>query len=1172
MITRQHVRMTLFFAAFTLTLAVAALAVTATSGVPAPPSVPWQALNSPPGAPLSAFAASPNFATDHILLAGTSTGLYRSNNAGQSWNALGSGPAGPVATAKKIVPSPAFPSDHTLFVLAGPYGGADRAVLRSTDDGATWQTVWQGSPAHDLALSPAYLTDHTVFLVGGAQGVNQVRRSTNEGQTWQVVGNPADLEAYRIVLSPNYAVDHTAFVAGYGRMHRSTNGGTTWQPLNAPGPNYDLAISPGFAVDHRLWATYREIEGSGVRPEGGIIRSTDGGDTWIVSAGGLPGYYLTFYHDLAVEPAGGAIYVAMRDEGTGGAFPSRVYRSDNNGLRWAPQPLLPGNATPDHVLAPASLPDLLISAASGVYRYGSPCYEALADGGFETDPDLLGYSGVTRAWEMSDTMLPAGYTQNPKHAGGWALRTGSVPGGANVYSYSSANQRISIPANATSAELTFHRYPILGDAEAVGMDQVKVANLLEAGPEVADYQYLLALFDDGSYQMLRTWRSNDRAWLATTIDLRGLAGRNFRLQVGTYNNGTGGISSMGIDAAGLWICGPQPATSFRGYLPVILRNDLVPTATNTATATGTPTRTTTATLTRTATPTPTLTATPTPGIPPFPAMARELIVAPGEPGPLYVLDNSNRLLVSADRGATWQNAPQGTPPGYGPRGLGIDYAHPQTLYLGTQAGLFRTNDQSQWQLVNTVRTHALSVEYNRPTTLWAAVSQPSDFGYGVPVIKSDNGGLTWRSASGDMGGWGASNPIIIDPNDPNTLFVMSFTKYGGGMLWRGVSSGNWRSLPAPADPYRINAGLAFDGGIHGLYLGGRNPGLLWRSTNPGVPNPSDIQWQVVHDFGANKSVQPLAIGWGPNGAAIYINLTDMTNWTTQLLRGDDDGNTWTVLTLPPGFPPPPQNQYQLVVNGYPATRLIADYRTLDRYATSFAGLHRRVGYGDWIQVNNTTTYPGLVFSPANSAIIWQGLRPPCLMGGPDEPMHKSIDGGLTWTEVPAGTNLQPVVAHPTNPNKVYAMGCDGPYLTVDGGATWQRQNSNLWGLYEVSDIAPVDPSWSTVFVGGVSEGGGGIVARSTNGGDSWQQVTPLAADIWWVTDVWVDPTQANWVYFTEPNGVWRSNDGGDTWQQFTAGLEDVIWAPNSGDLRPAGDRQPAGRSQSPVPGHSRRAV
>lgn len=649
MMTRKPLLVTLFLAAFTLTLAVAALAATATatSGVPDPPPVPWQTLNSPPGAPLSAFAASSTFSTDHILLAGTSTGLYRSDNAGQSWNALGSGPAGPVATAKKIVLSPAFPSDHTLFVLASPYGGADRAVLRSTDDGVTWQTVWQGSPAHDLVLSPAYPTDHTVFLVGSALGVSQVRRSTNEGQTWQIVGNPADLEAYRIVLSPNYAVDHTAFVAGYGRIHRSTNGGTTWQPLNAPGPNYDLAISPDFAIDHTLWATYRENEGSGVRPEGGIIRSTDGGTTWIVSAGGLPGYYLTFYHDLAVESAGGAIYVAMRDEGTGGAFPSRIYRSDNKGLRWAPQPLLPGNATPDHVLAPVSLPDLIVSATNGLYRYGSSCYEALADGGFETGPDLLGYSGVTRAWEMSDTVLPAGYTQNPKYAGGWALRTGIAAGGANVYSYSSANQRISIPANATHAELTFYRYPIVGDTEAVGNDEVEAANLLEAGPDVADYQYLLALFDDGSYQTLRTWRSNDRAWLATTIDLRGLAGRNFRLQVGTYNNGTGGISSMGVDAVGLWICGPQPASLFKVYLPLILRNELAPTPTNTPTATVTSTRTATPTRTPSPTTPPGTIPTATPGAAPTPVWLGEAVLPTGShPHGLVVSIDGYELYVA----------------------------------------------------------------------------------------------------------------------------------------------------------------------------------------------------------------------------------------------------------------------------------------------------------------------------------------------------------------------------------------------------------------------------------------------------------------------------------------------------------------------------------------------
>ena len=301
--TRKTLLVTLFVLALTLAVAVAALAVTATQGVLTTPATPWQTLSSPPGGALSVFAASPAFSADHVLLAGTPGGLYRSDTAGHSWNALGAGPAGPITTAHKIVPSPAFSSDHTLFVLAGPYGVALRTVLRSTDDGVTWQT------------------------------------------------------------------------------------------LSAPGPSYDLAISPSFATDRTLWATYREIEGSGERPESGIVRSIDAG--------------------------------------------------------------------------------------------------------------------------------------------------------ANIYSYFSANQRISIPANATSAELTFNRYPILGDTEAVGKDQVEAANLLEAGPEVDDYQYLLALFDDGSYQLLRTWRSNDRTWLATTVDLRGLAGRSFRVQFGTFNNGTGGIERDG---------------------------------------------------------------------------------------------------------------------------------------------------------------------------------------------------------------------------------------------------------------------------------------------------------------------------------------------------------------------------------------------------------------------------------------------------------------------------------------------------------------------------------------------------------------------------------------------------------------------------------------------------
>lgn len=802
-------RMLLLFAALAALLLASAVALANPASVPGSTSL-WQALPAPDGFSVRALAASPAFAADQTLFAGTQAGLYRSDDAGQHWALLDPG----AANALKIVPSPAYATDHTLFVLIDTVGPPGRRVLRSSDGGASWQMVWENPEVYDLVVSPGFAGDGTLFLAGAPYGQPHVHRSTDRGDTWlPTAGQPGDLEVYLLAISPNYAADQTLFAAGYGPMHRSTDGGATWQPLSAAGPNYSLAISPNFAADHTMWAVYREIEGSAMQPEAGIVRSTDGGDTWRNVTAGLDGNYNQNYRSLAPDPAGEAVYLALTAPQWDPRFPPRVYRSDNGGQRWAPQELLPGGVAPGQVFAAGPLPDLFALAEGAIYRASAACYEALADGGFETGPELLPYPHIARAWETPDTPLPAGYAEDVRYAGAFAMRTGTGPSGPNVYSYSSARQWVTIPADASEATLTFWRYPTLGDLAAAGQDTVDAAGLLAAGPEVDDFQYLLVVFADGSYDMLRTWRDNSQRWTQTEVDLSAYAGRSFYLHFGTFNNGVGGRSGMVIDEVALRIC-QQPQVPGRPvYLPLILRNHAAP------------------------------------------------------------------------------------------------------------------------------------------------------------------------------------------------------------------------SLPAA----------------------------------------------------------------------------------------------------------------QLIVNGYPATRLLGDYRTPDRYATSAAGLHRKVGAGDWSLVAGAPPRPRFVFSPANSSVIWAGLRPACLMGGDDEPMVKSVDGGQTWAELPAGLNLQPIAAHPNDPQRVYAYGCQGVYRTSDGGATWQLQASDLWLTYFVSDIAPVDPTWTTVFAGGISEGGGGMVARSADGGATWQQVTPLAADTWWVTDVWVDPTNPQRVYFLEPNGVWRSLDGGASWQRFTAGLEDVLY-------------------------------
>ena len=512
----------------------------------APATDPWQPLTPPPGGPMRTLAASPHFLTDHTMLAGTDGTLSRSTDAGLTWTELGPGPYGPIVFVRQIVFSPQYPADPTIFLWQYPHmaGGGGCSILRSTDNGATWQSIWDiQRPVAEIAISPGFAADHTLYVATIAQDGGQLVRSTDSGDTWQVVHEFGDtLYWFHIGMSPNFAADSTFFVVGYGAMQRSTDGGITWTTLTAPNPNYNLAISPNFATDRTLWAMYREIEGSGQRPESGVVWSNDAGNTWTVAAG-LPADYGAYYEDLTVASTGQSVYVSLL--ATPDIFPtvSQVYRSTNGGLSWAPQALLPDNGPTFAMEALGPFPALYTIATSNraPYAYASQCYQALADGNIETDPPRQGYGvDVARAWDIPDTALTAGYADDYRHDGAYSMRTGTDADGPNVYSYSSFRQRIAIPADAAAATLTFWRYPILGDTAAVGKDAVKAADLLAAGPEVADYQYLLALHDDGSYDVLRTWRDNGQTWTETTIDLSAYAGRSIRLHFGTFNNGTGG--------------------------------------------------------------------------------------------------------------------------------------------------------------------------------------------------------------------------------------------------------------------------------------------------------------------------------------------------------------------------------------------------------------------------------------------------------------------------------------------------------------------------------------------------------------------------------------------------------------------------------------------------------
>ncbi|HEX3885743.1 MAG TPA: hypothetical protein VHW66_24045 [Stellaceae bacterium] len=155
----------------------------------------------------------------------------------------------------------------------------------------------------------------------------------------------------------------------------------------------------------------------------------------------------------------------------------------------------------------------------------------------------------------------------------------------------------------------------------------------------------------------------------------------------------------------------------------------------------------------------------------------------------------------------------------------------------------------------------------------------------------------------------------------------------------------------------------------------------------------------------------------------------------------------------------------------------------------------------------------------------------------------SPDSGRSWTRhrspFPLNSRIQALVAHPKEPQTVFAAGDTGLFVSHDGGTQWERLADEgalptIWSLA----VDPVDPE--TLFAGTRPAG----VYRSRDGGRQWEK---LAVDIApkcsigipFVTGLVVDPDDHRIVWAgVEIDGVFRSMDGGDTWTQLKTGLYD----------------------------------
>jgi hypothetical protein len=195
--------------------------------------------------------------------AATATGrLYRRADADSAWTEVAAWAGLGVGTALAV--SPAFDTDATLWV------GTPAGIFRTLDAGASWENCDFGLLDNDtlcLACAPNFAESQLVWAGTAGGGLY---RSRNGGRAWRESGvGLADAPVQALAVSPAFAQDHTLYAAQEGAgVYRSQDGGASWMPWS-DGLD-DAQVNTLACVDDTVCA------GSNM----GVLRRGAGADRW----------------------------------------------------------------------------------------------------------------------------------------------------------------------------------------------------------------------------------------------------------------------------------------------------------------------------------------------------------------------------------------------------------------------------------------------------------------------------------------------------------------------------------------------------------------------------------------------------------------------------------------------------------------------------------------------------------------------------------------------------------------------------------------------------------------------------------------------------------------------------------------------------------------------------
>lgn len=480
---------------------------------------------------------------------------------------------------------------------------------------------------------------------------------------------------------------------------------------------------------------------------------------------------------------------------------------------------------------------------------------------------------------------------------------------------------------------------------------------------------------------------------------------------------------------------------------------------------------------------------------------RAIVLDPVDPATVYVLAQS-KLYVYTQASGVWTEVtglPLAAPVFTGfeikrddPNVMLLSYANYEYTPGSFKSGLFRSTDAGQtWvervlptSITNSSKGAHRILRHPTQNNTFYLIYKGSIGG----VYRSTDGGDTWAvfndSLSKDPDIWvDWSTEVLdfaIDANDPNRMcyvnLMEAYLTTDGGLNWQQITTQEVTPAIATAQAtYRANGlddlvvyDLLVDtSDTANIYLGYLDT-ALWKTTNGG---------QTV----SRRTAGGMRLGWGDINAMaldpVYPNIVYVAKGqgagTEAIYRSLDSGESFELLGIEEtGFPAAAIRSGGLVssiaIDPFSPTNSRTIYVGLYNSSTD-SGVHKSTDGGlSWTSLDLTTLggghVTGIALDPQTVDTLYISSRN---FNGNRGYVAKSTDGGATWVKQLTNVDMRSIVVDPFDPMIIYAgnrdysgTALDKPFWkSIDGGANWTFKTGTGNFLHGIIQQYPGDQGY-----------------------------------------------------------------------------------------------------------------